>query len=1557
MRPLPAAVISVVVAASFAHSNTFAQDENGWQRLVLSEEFYSEGADFADFDGDGILDVVSGPFWYSGPDFRIRHAYTNLPSFAIAGYSEHFFSFAHDFNNDGHPDILAIPIPGAPGHWFENPGRQGQVWKKHLALDEVSNESPTFADVTGDNIPELVCIHKGAYGYASPDKDDPSQPWRFQAVSANRGYGRFTHGLGVGDVDGDGQIDLLEKDGWWQQSSAHDQMFTFHAMPFAASGGSQMFAYDFDGDGDNDVVSVQNAHGWGLNWFEQRGGPDNVGFIPHEILPGRYAPEASISLSQMHALALADIDGDGVKDIVTGKRFYAHGGRDPGALQLPALYWFRTVREAGQVRFEPRLIDARSGVGTQLTVKDCDGNGRPDILVGNKLGTFLFLNNGAEIKPKKLTPLLRGIGSPEYASTIRSTEPLSPEDEMATFVLPEGFEAQLVAAEPAIAKPMNMAFDLQERLWVTTSEEYPIAAPPNRPAKDRIVVLEDRDRDGHRETVTTFADGLNIPMGIYPYRDGVICFSIPDVLFLRDTDGDGRADHREKLYGPMGYERDTHGMVNAFTRGFDGWLYACHGFNNETTVAGTDGHQIKMQSGNTFRMRMDGSRVEHFTHGLVNPFGMAQSPDGDLFVADCHTKPISLLLPDGYYDSFGKPHDGLGYVPNVMDHLHGSTAIGGIVQYNSNGFPTCYQGNCFGGNVMTGRVNRNSLQPVGSGFRAREEPDFLICGDPWFRPVDLQLGPDGAIYVADFYNRIIGHYEVGLDHPGRDRHRGRIWKIVYTGSDGRRDFSAPQKPAGSSPSTDPETTLFQQLASPNMTQRMLATDALSDIAPADVADNVASLLADKSASVRVHALWVLHRRGMLTDDQLNAAFEDTSGLVRTHAFRILREQSTAAPDTVSLLRRGFADSSPIVRRAAVHAAARHPNSLLVEPLLSLYHQSPASDAHLRHSIRMALRDHLSDTDTFRQAAANSRPEDVHFFAGICLALNTKEAGEFLVDHLPELADVDAETFAAYVQFAVRHVSAENVAVVTKVARDRFQDDREFQITLLDAAREGLSQRGADLPTPLKQWAGQIAADLLQLNDGRLPPDHGRSIPWTFSPLAAHPGESDIFAVSATRRSADGMEKTPLISSYTKGEQRTGTFTSGTFELPDRFHFYMAGHHGFPGEKPHQKNLVRLRDAKTHEILQTWYPPRNDTAQKFDLDVETTSARVVYVEIIDGDNANAYAWLAVGRFSVQGLNPNGQSQNDLKAVDLIARFKLGDFQPILAELLRRNIDAPANAGQVAKALTSIQPRSAQQALAAAVAVAGLTPQQREQFVPAIVGPSEDGPKLLETAFRVATAREQGDIADVLCSERAGVNLLFTFAENGIAAPSLLRRPRIADAIRAVVDEKLLARLEKLVVGLPTFAEDIEQRIADRTDRFRKASGNAVNGEMLFTRNCAVCHQVAGKGKKVGPNLDGIGIRGLDRLIEDILAPSRNVDVAFRATTVLKTDGKTISGLSKGLDGARLVLINSKGEQISIPEGEIEDQVTSRRSPMPDNIDEILTEEQFRDLVAWLLTLRS
>jgi FG-GAP-like repeat len=363
-----------------------------FERLVLHTEFYSEGAAYGDFDRDGVTDVVAGPYWYAGPSFTAKHELYEPVAFDPKGYSDNFFAWARDFNGDGWLDVLTVGFPGRQAAWFENPREAGGRWPRHLVFEIVDDESPEFVDLTGDGAPELVFATGGALGWAAPSAD-PNAPWVFHPLSPQVGFATFTHGLGVGDVDGDARLDVLEASGWWQQPASleGDPLWARHDMPFVP-GGAQMYAFDVDDDGDNDVVSTREAHGYGISWFEQTPG----GFAEHAIAPADPRAAEGPVLHEPHALARADLNGDGLPDLVGGERFWGHVPEGDPSFSDPAkLYWFELERGAQGPRFIPHLVDENSGVGTQATVGDLNGDALPDILIANKKGAFVFLQTAA----------------------------------------------------------------------------------------------------------------------------------------------------------------------------------------------------------------------------------------------------------------------------------------------------------------------------------------------------------------------------------------------------------------------------------------------------------------------------------------------------------------------------------------------------------------------------------------------------------------------------------------------------------------------------------------------------------------------------------------------------------------------------------------------------------------------------------------------------------------------------------------------------------------------------------------------------------------------------------------------------------------------------------------------------------------------------------------------------------------------------------------------------------------------------------------------------------
>ncbi len=1022
-----------------------------------------------------------------------------------------------------------------------------------------------------------------------------------------------------------------------------------------------------------------------------------------------------------------------------------------------------------------------------------------------------------------------------FAALVRPTDPLTAAEEQTKLKVPDGFKVQLFASEPMINKPINLAFDEKGRLWVTSNTEYPFPAAKERwedptgtrvkDSRDAIKILEDTNGDGAADKVTDFADALNVPIGVLPYGQGCIAWSIPNIWYFADTDGDGKCDKRTILFGPLGYENDTHGNIASLRLAPDGWVYATHGFANKSHFevlpenlkgrkVGDPGTTLDLQSGSIFRFKPDGSAVEIWSRGQVNPFGLAWDAWGNLFSADCHSNPLTQLIRGAYYPSFGKPDDGLGFGPVLCPHSHGSTGLCGVAYLERGRWGADFDDHLLLGNVVTSRINRDFVKYTGATPLAVEQPDFLVSEDPWFRPVDLQLGPDHALYVADFYNKIIGHYEVDRKHPGRDRERGRIWKITKQGAKAPAEMTADQKAA-----------------------QMLRWD--------------------KAGSSALSVRTVM--------DQ------------------------TAPPQ---------------LRRIAAESMTGHPDAKFVKPLLSLLVSMEAAkveDPSLRHTLRIALRNALAQPQGFADLKLAGAEETM--VAGVIGSIDTPEASEwqlaYLMKHPP-----DRDALVTSLAGIARRLPEARQKDLADLVQKQFPDDDSVQLDLLQRLLSGLAQRGAG-PTPeVVQWGEGLAGRLLKGLQGT------STGSWT----------GDIGSFGMEERKDSEGKSIQVISSLPPGEGKTGTLSTALFACPAKLTFWLCGHDGMPGQPAGKKNFVRLVQAATGAELQRVFPARSDIAQQITWDLSAQAGQPVRLEITDGDSGTSYAWLALGRLSPAVATvalPSATSQWQPLA-ELTGALKISALAAPLAEAFARpDLNDPAR-NAIAQAL--------------------------QQF--------PDQKPLLVNLFKTVPSRHQRVLAQSLASTRDGAQQLIE-----LAPARLLTEPALAQKLAALNDPALADKIAAKTKDLPPAAAEIDALLAARLKGFQAAqaggTAKAAAGQLIFTTHCAICHQIGGQGKIVGPQLDGARNRGAERLVEDILDPNRAVDPVFHLHIVKMKDATVIAGLQRREEGATLVFADAAGQEHSVEKSQISDNSETHLSLMPAVFGESIPEADFYHLLAYLL----
>jgi putative membrane-bound dehydrogenase-like protein len=528
---------------------------------------------------------------------------------------------------------------------------------------------------------------------------------------------------------------------------------------------------------------------------------------------------------------------------------------------------------------------------------------------------------------------------------------LAPAEAQKRFVVPDGFEVRLFAAEPDVINPVAMTWDARGRLWVLELYEYPLGAPPGAKPRDRIKILEDTDNDGRADKVTIFADGLNLATGLLLGNGGVYVGQAPDLLFLQDTNHDDVADTRVKLLTGFGLD-DRHELLNGFAWGPDGWLYMTHGVFTHSKVKIPEASEPGVEV-NAALARFDPAtkRFEVFADGTSNPWGLDFDAAGNAFVSACVIDHLFHLAPGGIYvRQGGVPSNPYAYelLPSIVDHKHYMAAYCGICVYQGSQFPESYRGQVFMGNIHQNAINHDRLVPSGSSFKALAEKDFLTTDDGWFRPTSEQVGPDGALWIADWYDKYPCYQNAQADPEGVDRERGRIWRVVYTGKSSRTAAGSASAETNIGSRPDPkmdlekmsDDDLVRLLSNPNIWQKRMAQRLLSERLRQPSAAVPASLLALASnpadASARLHALWTLEayhgRAGAL--QPLAAArnggaaqfpayfYNDPDPAVRAWTARFIAERELDSDTAIDALKALASDANSTVRLEVAAACRR-----------------------------------------------------------------------------------------------------------------------------------------------------------------------------------------------------------------------------------------------------------------------------------------------------------------------------------------------------------------------------------------------------------------------------------------------------------------------------------------------------------------------------------------------------------------------------------------------------------------------------------------------------------
>ena len=1203
------------------------------------------------------------------------------------------------------------------------------------------------------------------------------------------------------------------------------------------------------------------------------------------------------------------------------------------------------------------------------------------------------------------------------------SHPSTPEEERAAFTVPEGFAIELVASEDIdakIGKFVPITFDAKGRLWTTTCFEYPVDGNDNASFADALyngkgldkVLVYERDPatpTGYASKPKTIYDGLAIPTGVLPYKDSFYVLHGHDILkFAQPKDGALAMNPQTVLTG-FGVE-DSHLMPHQFTRAPGGWLWLAQGAFNRSKVRRPEDPQEKSVSFDKTRMgkfRPDGSGFEATTTGPCNIWGLVTTGEGESFIQEANDFGYPVMpfheyanypgCCDGLFKSYAPPFPG-----TAPDFRVGGTGLSGLALTDKGGvYPEAWSDVMLLANPITNKINAVKMHRAGPRWRLEQLPDFVSSSDPWFRPVAITMGPDGCVYIVDWYNRVISHNEVPRKHPDRDKVRGRIWRV-------RSKTIAPA--AVPNFTTLSDDALIAKLGGAPTAQAHLSWQTLADRGGSDLNQKLRSIVRDHLASdaKRIQALWVLQETSGLDADLVAPLFAAENRNLRREAVRAIGSNpALLRAFTIGEKASGLAaltqETDPEVRAEVIKtyrlqleasATANKAESLQTVGAILKYGEAPLAgpiapatrdkkpvkvgEAYerefQRYLVRLFLEPHTDTVDAFlKSPAAASLSVENRLLA--TLGLDPKQSAVAVSQLLPKLnrAPGDEE--------------------ILRLAQ--FPDKPEIG-TALGALLSGSTSRDATLEALLRLRTRLDAVKLTPflnvaalelLNGDAAAKERGMRLATAFRLEAAEPLLLPILADA----SASLESKRAALGALAEiGSSQTAPLLSVLKSNPAL----------------QAEALVALCAAKSPEAPQIVLGlyPKLSAAQRVLALGKLSTTRPGAAAILAALSAKTIAAEEIDGSVLDRLQAVLGADNPelVKLVDSLGNI----FRPVLQ--LDGSKDAWSETGITLEGPLTIEAwirlapginqddglAGVPKALSINFYAGKLRVYAGRDFVVA------RKPLLAEVWTHVAVVRNgdgiwslyiDGDLDATASNPAPGIleNIRLGWVKDGKATEGAFAEYRIwnkartsseiqRDFDRGFGDEqptglvfcssaqnggnwgklKPGARVGKTSDLPPILSKEEGAALDAKFDKYRALAnqpGDAARGKTVANL-CLACHLINGQGGQIGPNISGAGAMGKEALLRRLITPNAAMESAYHIFRVTLLDGGLREGFFVSEDAEAVVVRTPGADDQRIPRTQIASTKYLRRGIMPEGLMDGMGSEQVSDLFAYLMTLK-